>query len=164
MICVLFRLQSTCGIMPECISLGLRLCRLRLVKGVHIKEPFFSNIHTQHKNMSRLSFHIMKLFSFKENWPGLSFLRMIWTCWWRPALLLSGKCCPWRGRLFWAPALRSSANHQHNNTQKRLWKSSSDTSTKTCQTLPRRRNLSDRLSSGLFFFFKKMINWLNWKH
>lgn len=86
--------------------------------------------------------------SFYSKYADLapSSLRMIWSCWRRAALLLSAECCPWRGRLFWAQTLRSSANRQLNSTQKRLWRSSSDTSTTTCRTRPRRRNSSDRFT------------------
>lgn len=76
---------------------------------------------------------------------------MTWSCWQRAAPLPSAECCPWRGQLLWAQALRSSANHQLNNTQRRLWRSSSDTFIKTCRTLPRRRNSSDRFTSEFLF-------------
>lgn len=43
---VLFRRQYTCGIMPECISVGTRLCRPRLVKGGYVRAPSVLRKHT----------------------------------------------------------------------------------------------------------------------
>lgn len=43
---VLFRRQYTCGIMPECISAGTRLCRPRLVKGGYVRAPSVLHKHT----------------------------------------------------------------------------------------------------------------------
>lgn len=75
------------------------------------------------------------------------FLRMIWSCWQSAAHLHSGQCCLWRGRLPWAPPRRNNISLQLNNTQRRLWRSSSGMFTKTCPTRPRRKNLSDRLET-----------------
>lgn len=79
--------------------------------------------------------------------------RTIWSFWQRAALLLSGDCCPWRGRLTRSPE-QSSSSHQPNGTPKRPWRSSSDTSTTTCPTLPRRRNSSDRFFLDAFLLFQ----------